>query len=412
MAKDVTRTSTGSYDENQRAKLKRHLVALNRKIRSAIPPVSDSFQTQRVSISEVKEGYLDGKAIRRVIVILRSTGCSWALGDEGGCFMCGHLAGTSCGSRIPPEDLITQFRDEVARYDFLQHPMLCLYNSGSFLNENEIDSEVRSQILKTIVGIRGLKRLIIESRPEFITERVVEELEENLPGIDIEIGVGLETRHDNIRDLCLNKGITSDSFVKLGKMMRGRRLQLLAYVLLKPPFLTEREAISEACATIEFAFDIGFSIVSLEPVSVQDFTLTDYLHRAGYYRPPWIWSAIEVIKRTCELGFIRIGGFEFFPVPRLFSHNCEKCNEKSIRAVQSFNMRQSPDVFDSLACECQSEWEEDLKVHATDLETRISTILEAVSEENVLRRIQMGHISHGAISTVSTLFAVCSTPNL
>ncbi|GAH72750.1 unnamed protein product, partial [marine sediment metagenome] len=76
--------------QNQKKKLKKRITTLNKKIRRCVP--SKSFDLRSVAHSEIKVGCLNKKKIKRVIIILRSPGCEWALGDGGGCTMCGHLA--------------------------------------------------------------------------------------------------------------------------------------------------------------------------------------------------------------------------------------------------------------------------------------------------------------------------------
>ncbi|RKX76096.1 MAG: hypothetical protein DRP87_12810 [Spirochaetes bacterium] len=47
--------------------------------------------------------------------------------------------------------------------------------------------------------------------------------------------------------------------------------QSLAYILIKPPFLSEQEAIEEAIDTVKIAFELGFDAVSIEPLSVHEY---------------------------------------------------------------------------------------------------------------------------------------------
>lgn len=95
----------------------------------------------------------------------------------------------------------------------------------------------------------------------------------------------------------------------------------LAYVLLKPPFLTEKEAIDEAINSIKKATAIGFERISLEPMSVHRFTVVDALSLANNYRVPWFWSVIEVVEKCKDINDIGIGGVGYFPPSDLQAHN-------------------------------------------------------------------------------------------
>jgi radical SAM enzyme (TIGR01210 family) len=370
----------------------RALLDLNRRIRLAMPAMPDTMRLDRVSMSEVKEGYLDGEPIQRVIMILRGMGCAWSLARGGGCFMCGHLCGTTRGLPISANDFISQFDREMASYDFSAHPMLCVYNSGSFLNGQEVPAEARRHIYRRIRETPGIRKLTIESRPEFITEEALLEIEEHVgSSITVEIGVGLETASESVNSFCVNKGYGWREFGELASRMKPFRTRLLAYVLLKPPFLTEVEAIEDSCQAIDFAFNSGSDAVSLEPVSVQDFTLTGFLSEAGLYRPPWIWSVIEVARRTRHLGLVRLGGFEFFPIPKEFTHNCSLCNESAMRAIQTYNRTFDIGVFDDLACSCRREWKRELLLSEEALADRVSRMLQSISHEEVLDRMRSKH---------------------
>ena len=80
------------------------------------------------------------------------------------------------------------------------------------------------------------------------------------------------------------------------------------------PFLTEKEAIDDAIQTAIDCFEMGFDAVSIEPTSLQDFSLANYLYEMGQYRVPWLWSIEEIIEgiykkiKNKDLD-IRIGGY-------------------------------------------------------------------------------------------------------
>jgi len=370
----------------QYAHAKTALDCLAAEIRHMMAPVPPNMSCSQVATSEVKEGVLDGKAIQRVVMVLRSSGCVNAL-KKGSCTMCGHVRGTTRGNEISVSDFKTQIDEELSKFDWAQFPMLCVYNSGSFLNPDELPIEARDHILKRISDIHSIRRLVIESRPEFITPSVLDTLEGTLTNTELEIGVGLESSDDVVRDLLINKNFTTIDYLNAVSVMRGRRVNLLTYVLLKSPFLTEREAIDDAQETIEFAFRTGAHIVSIEPVSVQDFTLVHFLHEVGQFRTPWIWSVIEVLRRTYHLGHIRLGGFEFFPLPSVFVHNCARCNGSMIQAIRRFNETENIHVFDGLACQCERDWHSDLRKSADYLPERILATLAQIDSRIVLERM-------------------------
>ncbi len=361
--------------QDQKEKLKRRIITLNKETKRCIP--SKSFDLRSVAHSEIKVGCLNKKKIKRVIIILRSPGCERAVTDGGGCTMCGHLAGALGGKEIPAETYIDQFLREFKAFDYSHFPMLCVYNSGSFLNEREVDPKARREILKIIATEKNIKVVILETRPEFITRELVNEIEKILSDKVVEIGVGLETKNDEIREYCVNKGFNTEQYLEKTKLIVDSKLHLLAYVLIKPPFLTEKEAIQDAIETARFAFQRGADVVSLEPVSIQDFTLVHYLHKGGVFDPPWLWSAIEVARDTASFGFVRIGGFEFMPIPKILTHNCPNCNAEVVSAIDRFNSTSDLSSFDGLDCECKTRWRQELEqTQPLPLHERINQILD------------------------------------
>ncbi len=87
------------YTDDER---KKKLGVILRKIHHLIPPID--IDTYAIGDYEIRKGFLDGHEIKRLIVYLRATGCQWMLDDEnGGCAMCGHLAGTTRGGEKLPQ---------------------------------------------------------------------------------------------------------------------------------------------------------------------------------------------------------------------------------------------------------------------------------------------------------------------
>jgi radical SAM enzyme (TIGR01210 family) len=237
-----------------------------------------------------------------------------------------------------------------------------------------------------------IERLIIESRADFISKENLEEIESLLPDTSVEIGVGIETADDTIRELLLNKGVTTEQLIKTAEIFRQSKVRLLAYLLVNPPFLTESEAIEDTVKGMEFAHEIGADVVSLEAVSIQHLTTVSFLAEAGFYNPPWIWSLFEIVKRTHHLGLeTRIGGFEFFPIPIEFTSNCPACNGEMINKLQEFNRTGNLEIIENLTCanRCDLTWRKQLeKIDTRDLPARIISAIESTDIEDVLNRLK------------------------
>lgn len=330
-----------------------------KKIHSQIP--KQNFDFTKIGVYEIREGFFKGRRIKRLIIYMRSHGCEWMLNNpNGGCTMCGHLAGTSQGEDIPAELYIKQFDDIISYINLDNIPMICIYNAGSFFNDKEMPPTVREHIYRKLAAIKSIETIIFESRPEYISSDKMETMRRLLPNHRIEIGIGLETTNDYIRFMCLNKGFAIDEFKKVIPVLKQYDIQFLAYILLKPPFVNEKTAIEDAISSINWAFKNGVDVVSLEPVSVQKNTLVHLLYSMNLYRPPWIWSVLSVVKGVKENGLLRIGGFEFFPPPDVYTHNCPTCNDVCMQAINLYNVTNDIEIIDKAlnypCADCKEIW--------------------------------------------------------
>jgi hypothetical protein len=289
-------------------------------------------------------------------MFLLTNGCEWALKDGNGCTMCGHLAKQLRSDEdISDEAYLHQFNEEFNKIDFREAPLLNLYNNGSFLNDIEISPGARIGILKKIGQEKNIKMLVLETRPEFVTEDKIKEVKKWVPDKHVEMAMGLEIKNDVYRTICINKGFSLQQFDEAARIIR-KHIHFRTYVLLKPPFLTERESIENAVETIEHAFNLGAATVSLEACTIQDFTLVAALHENNIYSTPWLWSIIEVIKRVKTPGKLITGLFQFYPSPSKTPFNCEKCSTRVLEALCNYNRTLDKRYFDDLSCECREEW--------------------------------------------------------
>jgi archaeosine synthase beta-subunit len=378
-------------NDSRYKRAKEMLLEINHSIKQLIPDNFHNDYFESAGFHEIGVSYIDGKEIERVIIILKGCGCEWAHRKDGGCTMCGHLSGSSNGKPLPMDALKKQFDDAIAQYDFKNYPKLCVYNGGSLLNEREIPTELRRYMFNRIREIPEIKRLIIESRPVYIKDEILDEIEELLPDTTVEIGIGVETANDKVRDLILNKGVSSDELRKVGKKLRNRRTKFLAYVLVRPPFLTEAEAIEDTVESIKFAAELGADIVSLEAVSIQDLTMVAFLAEAGFYSPPWIWSIFEIVNRTYDMDVdLRIGGFEFYPIPKEFTSNCPACDKDMINIINQFNRTNDIKSLYGQKCPeaCNERWKIELeKNQHPNLVTRVISTLEQIDVQKILKRM-------------------------
>jgi archaeosine synthase beta-subunit len=192
----------------------------------------------------------------------------------------------------------------------------------------------------------------------------------------------LESSSDRVRRVAINKGFSLREFAEAARLIKSNEISLRAYVLLKPPFLSEKEAVDDAVETIKTAFSLGVDTVSLEAVTVQRYTLVEFLTERGLYRVPWLWSILEVLAQTAHLGRVVVGLFQFYPSPESVPHNCELCNHRVMDAIVEYDRTLRAEALEGLDCECKSRWRASL-TDAVGFEENLRQFASVATEEGL-----------------------------
>ena len=93
-------------------------------------------------------------------------------------------------------------------------------------------------------------------------------------GSFFELAFGLETSSDRIRRDSINKGFTFEDFIRAAETARKNGATVKAYLMLKPPFLSERQAMEDIIRSIDDAAPYADTI-SINLCNVQKGTLVD-----------------------------------------------------------------------------------------------------------------------------------------
>lgn len=300
--------------------------------------------------------------ITRLTLLLPGRGCSWACNKSGGCTMCGFPQKVKdIGKNFTKKNLISLYH--TAEIITLKNKPLILttYNAGSFINNNEIPLEVQKEICKRVKNHPTIQTLLIESRAEFVTEKTIKPLKEILGNKNLIIAIGLEAQDDKIRNIYIHKGLSKETYEKAIKIIKEIGAKSSTYVFIKPIFLSEKEAVEEAVKTARYAFECGTDEVNFESAFIQPNTPMEEMYKQKKFTPPWLWSIIEVIKRTYNLGNIRIGGFDDEPPPIAIPYNCSNCSKKIGNVLQKYRENHDINLFNNLECSCKKEWQEIFK---------------------------------------------------
>lgn len=309
----------------------------------------------------IKEDRLINEIGKEFTIILRSKGCNWALDNAGGCSMCGYVQDAS-KQEVQPEQLISQFefalqnKIEEIRNDDKSY-VLKIFNSGSFFDDSDIMPSVRLHIYEQINKIDKIKEIVVESRTEYITREKLSEINTHLKEKYTEIGIGLETTDDYIRNQYINKGILFNEFQDALKLCQEYNIGVKAYILFKPPFLTEQAAIDDCSKSIQTLIQLGVNSISINPVNIQKGSLTENLWYQKKYRPPWYYSLFKCLKKAIsqeDLKKTRILCDPSGSGGKRGIHNClnKECNTNMALLLKNYVLNQNRDELRNNENEC------------------------------------------------------------
>jgi radical SAM enzyme (TIGR01210 family) len=295
----------------------------------------------------VEKDVLDGDVVNAFVMILRTQGCHWALSS--GCSMCGYI-NDATKSRVSDDDLWYQYKRVMQNYS--GEKIVKVFTSGSFLDEDEIPSGTQDKILKDLS--ERTDKIIIESRPEFIDSKRLMGKE------NLEVAIGLESANNIILKHSINKGFEFENYMKAVNILAEQKIGVKTYLLVKPPFLSERDAIFDCISSAKKIANQSQTI-SYNPVNIQSSTLVERLWRRGEYRSPWLWSVVEVLANTSTLENLRVMSSPTGGGTKRGAHNCGICDREVLKAIDNFSLSQDPSHLEGLDCQCKKLWKDVLR---------------------------------------------------
>jgi radical SAM enzyme (TIGR01210 family) len=299
---------------------------------------------RRYVSSWVEKDVFDSEVVDAFVMILRTRGCAWALSS--GCSMCGYI-NDATQKNVNEDDLLYQFSEAMNR--FSSEKIVKIYTSGSYFDEGEMPKIVSERILNELSEIT--EKIIVETRPEFVKEETVKGYEK------LEVAIGLESANDFVLEHSINKGFLFEDYLRAVKILNKLNIPVKTYLLIKPPFLTESEAISDAVNSAKAIASHSQSI-SFNPVNIQKFTLVERLWKNREYRPPWLWSTVEVLKKASNIPNVRLISSPTAGGTKKGAHNCGKCDKEVLKGINKFSLTQDISFLDELNCDCKEDWQD------------------------------------------------------
>ena len=302
---------------------------------------------------------INGAQVKTLTIIFKSAGCRW--GKAGGCTMCGYVY--DCASQPPSlEDYKAQLAKALRKAENFSEFMVKIFTSGSFLDEQEVPREARDAILETLANDPRIIKVLVETRPNFVTEENVPECLKALKQKPFELAFGLETSSDKIRKDSINKGFTFKDFVRAAEIAKKHGATVKAYLMLKPLFLSERQALEDILRSIDDAVPYADTI-SINLCNVQKGTLVEALWEKGQYRPPWLWSIVEILKKAkTAYPALPLMSDPVGAGSRRGPHNCKICSSDVAQTLRDFSLSQDVSDLNKVDCECKELWKKVLEL--------------------------------------------------
>ena len=279
-----------------------------------------------------KERSRSGEVEDTAIIFLTNQECPYH------CLMCDLWKNTT-DRPVPVGSIPDQIEWALKQMPYARH--LKLYNSGSFFDEGAIP-EADYQRIASLVS--GFDTVIVESHAKLINEKCLRFRDMLKP--ELQVAIGLETVHKEILRK-LNKHMTIDDFRKSVVFLTQNGIRTRAFVLLRPPFLSESEGIYWAKRSIDFAFSSGVDCCIIIPVRAGNGAM-DHLLENGDFSLPDIHSLEKVLEYGIGLNAGRV--FADTWDLGLFSR-CSKCIDQITNRLIAMNLEQK--IVSREKCTCE-----------------------------------------------------------
>jgi radical SAM enzyme (TIGR01210 family) len=256
------------------------------------------------------------------------------------CLMCDLWKNTT-DKPVPNGAIPEQIKFALSRLPPAKH--LKLYNSGSFFDTRAVPED---DYLEIATLIENFASVTVENHPVFIGENTVKFRELIKPSLHV--AIGLETIHPDILPR-LNKKMDLADFGQSVTYLASHGITTRAFILLRPPFLSEPEGILWAKKSIDYAFSVGVVTCIIIPVRSGNGAL-DVLKGENYFEEPDIKSLEMVI----EYGIRQEAGPVFadlWDIDRFSS--CDKCLEMRKKRLAQMNLHQK--IYSPISCSCPDE---------------------------------------------------------
>jgi len=304
--------------------------------------------------------------------------------------MCGYDRDSTRGRYVSEKSLSLQIAVSLRFIDALRPEILAITPVGSFFDDTEFPPSVRRNLIEKLEVLEYVRAVQVESRPEYIIHREsqkdLELIQQSFGKKKLIVGIGLETASDFVRKFSVNKGFKTQDFVEACKVLDEHKILVKAYLLFKPPFLSESEALQDCVDSVYFASKNGADMIDVFLCRIYPYTLCDWLFRRKMYRAPWLWSAVELLRRLPAniAKKVSISTWGIPPYSENLPYNCPKCSERVNWYLQTWRLSRDLKLLEEMSeidCECKTKWTMVMKAKHCSFQKSVKNQYKTIQEE-------------------------------
>jgi len=343
--------ASGMLGDGSKAVKVHHLVKAPENTPGSVRKRESWDATEPATVYKTPEILPDGTHCTAATVIFRTRGCVWWW--KSGCTFCGYF--NDVRDDVTADDLFAQWDEAKRRLDdFEGCSMVKVYTSGTFFEDRENPPEWQEAILRE-THERGLD-LVIEAQAQMCTPEKIAWVAERHPGCTV--AIGLEAYDDTVLRFHVNKGFSTKQWHRSIDMLRENGLRVKTYLLFKPPFMSEGDALQHTSKWISQVAPLSDD-VSVNPMNIQKRTIVERLFRNREYRPPWLWSLVEMLEQVHD--DVSKAGARIIVHPTAGgrirgAHNCGACDMDIVAAIERYSVSADIGEFAGLDCDCKRVW--------------------------------------------------------
>ncbi|MEN8229112.1 MAG: radical SAM protein [Bacteroidota bacterium] len=281
-----------------------------------------------------KERTLSGTIEDVITIFLTNRECRFT------CLMCDLWKNTT-HRPVPPGAIPAQIEWALEQLPAARH--IKLYNSGNFFDPGAIPPADYPGIAALV---KSFDTVIVENHPLLTGERCLEFSRMIRP--QLQVAMGLETIHPEVLQK-LNKKMKPEEFQRSVSFLKENGISSRAFILLRPPFLTEEEGIHWAKKSLMYAFESGTDSCTVIPTRAGNGAM-EHLQQNGLFAPPQLQSLEELHAYGIGLHagpvFADTWNLEQFS-------RCDLCFDQKRHRIEQMNLLQG--ILPPVTCSCESK---------------------------------------------------------